>query len=285
MTNINKLFGYMGGKARYLDVLNKHINKTNKKIYIEPFLGSGVVLLNLEKEFDKYILGEQNSSILNIFIQLSKHSDNQIMSMIEKFESKVDLTKKEDFYKFRNWWNAKLYQKNTFAEAIGLIMIITCSLNNASRFGKNGYNQSFGSTYFTDMKKKRVLNAAARLRLLNGKMVFFNDWSKCFHHKSGTAFCYLDPPYYLSKGAGIGGNKVWDEECTFTLLSNVYHKQYDVLYTDLKNKWGDTYFKHYIKLNILRKNSVNPYAHTKSINGYNEVLYSNLKILIKIIRS
>jgi site-specific DNA-adenine methylase len=270
---MNKLFGYMGGKARYVDILNTYINKSDKNIYVEPFLGSGVVLLNLEKEFDQYIVGELNSSLLNIFNQLSKNSEDKIISTIEKFESKINFRKKEEFYKFRDWWNERLYKTNTFAEAIGLIILITCSINNASRFGPNGYNQSFGNRFFTDVKKKKLMNAAKRLRSLNGKIIFCNDWSLCLLPKTkNNALCYLDPPYYLSTGAGING-KVWTEIDAALMIKKVKAMNYDVVYTDIKNPYGDMNFKNHKKLNILKEGSVRPGKSKRYGKTYNEVLY------------
>ena len=45
---MNKFFRYSGAKDKFTSLININI-KTDKKIYCEPFIGSGAVLFNLNK--------------------------------------------------------------------------------------------------------------------------------------------------------------------------------------------------------------------------------------------
>ena len=51
---MNKFFRYSGCKDKFTSIINANI-KTDKQIYCEPFAGSGAVLFNLNRQFNKYI--------------------------------------------------------------------------------------------------------------------------------------------------------------------------------------------------------------------------------------
>ena len=57
----------MGAKTRHIDFLSTIIENSVSKNYCEPFLGSAVVFLNLEKEFDKYYLNDLQKENLLCF--------------------------------------------------------------------------------------------------------------------------------------------------------------------------------------------------------------------------
>jgi site-specific DNA-adenine methylase len=65
--NSIKIINYAGTKLKFINEINNEINKSNKLIYVEPFLGSGAVFLNLEKDSDEYILNDLDENVIRIF--------------------------------------------------------------------------------------------------------------------------------------------------------------------------------------------------------------------------
>lgn len=61
---MNQLFSFQGSKMKYLDIINPLIIKSKTNIYIEPFLGTSVIFLNLKLDFDKYYLNDLNHDVL-----------------------------------------------------------------------------------------------------------------------------------------------------------------------------------------------------------------------------
>jgi len=55
---MNRFFRYSGSKLKYTKKINKYILESKSKIYCEPFGGSGAILFNLPRKFDKYIVND-----------------------------------------------------------------------------------------------------------------------------------------------------------------------------------------------------------------------------------
>jgi site-specific DNA-adenine methylase len=64
---MNKVYNYSGSKARMMPLLNNLISQSKTQYYYEPFLGSGIVFLNLQKQFDEYYLNDVESSLMLFF--------------------------------------------------------------------------------------------------------------------------------------------------------------------------------------------------------------------------
>lgn len=73
---------YSGAKDRFTRIINADI-QTNKKIYCEPFIGSGAVLFNLNKEFDKYIINDIDRNIIRIYKTFKNISYNTYKTTVD----------------------------------------------------------------------------------------------------------------------------------------------------------------------------------------------------------
>ena len=73
-------------------------------------------------------------------------------------------------------------------------------------------------------------------------------------------------PYYLSNLA----NNYWNETNTKTLVENL-NLDNDIIYSDIKNAYGDTKFKNYIEPNILK--NISPSRKKETL--HKEVFYYN----------
>lgn len=122
----NNIIKYSGAKTKYVDQLNNIINKSNKSIYVEPFIGSGVIFFNLEKEFDKYYINDIDSNLCLIFETVKHKNYNEFISFYNNVINKFgDIKKnKESYYNFRNSFNDKLWKTNTKEEGFAFNIII-----------------------------------------------------------------------------------------------------------------------------------------------------------------
>lgn len=148
---MNKLINYAGTKIKYVDIINKHINKSANSVYVEPFLGSGSIFLNLEKEFDQYILNDKERNIISIFKSF-KEADYDLFKTCEDIiVSKFGDIKnnKEEYYNFRNSFNKNVYLTDDITEGFFLFFLYNSCINSMARFGPNGFNQSFGKRFKT----------------------------------------------------------------------------------------------------------------------------------------
>ena len=116
---VTKFFRYSGAKDRFVDSINSYIDKTNNKVYCEPFAGSCAVLFNLNKEFDKYIINDIDRNIIRMYksfkeIDYKYYNDtfNKIQEAFGTFttdrrfcaDEKGNI-QKQNYYNFRNWFN------------------------------------------------------------------------------------------------------------------------------------------------------------------------------------
>lgn len=156
---MNKLLRYAGSKETFSSIINPEINRSDKTIYVEPFLGSGGIFNNLEKVFDKYIINDIDPAIIRIFntVKESSHADFMEFygNVIRKFgnfktskHSELKEQYKANYYNFRNTFNKKLWKTDTIEEGFVLILIYNSCLNSLARWSKNGFNQSWGDRMY-----------------------------------------------------------------------------------------------------------------------------------------
>ncbi len=84
-----KFFRYSGSKSKFVGIINEYINNTKKEIYIEPFVGSGAVLFNLDKSFDEYSVNDLDENIYRMYetfkiINFKEYTQEQRF-VLEKF--------------------------------------------------------------------------------------------------------------------------------------------------------------------------------------------------------
>lgn len=61
-----RLLRYSGSKLNFIDKINPIISESKAKHYYEPFIGSGAVFINLNKEFDSYHINDLDKNLIHI---------------------------------------------------------------------------------------------------------------------------------------------------------------------------------------------------------------------------
>ena len=111
---LNSPIRWAGSKKK---ILNEMLNafKTNRENYIECFLGSGVVLINVLKNNDKlkykkFYVNDINSNIINFYKLLQKKPEFLVerISKLMEIYNNYDMVQKENYYyELRSKFNAE----------------------------------------------------------------------------------------------------------------------------------------------------------------------------------
>jgi len=131
-----KLFRYPGSKTTFLPTILPIINEVDGDLFVEPFLGSGAVLLNYQKCENK-IGNDLNSYIIRIWKSIIEvdweYFKNFYDENIKRFGDWSN--NKEIFYKFRNYGNQKWHKSDTLDEGLFYLIMTNSCINNMCRFG------------------------------------------------------------------------------------------------------------------------------------------------------
>lgn len=233
---------WVGGKSNSLQHLNKwfdkyfELNDKNTDItYFEPFLGSGSVLINVLKRYNKrfsnYICLDRNEQLINAFHTIQNNHETliQLLSIIESRHNSLQADEQKEFYyTCRNMYNAVINESiidyNSFIDAFCKVMNINTDaktsfdishgkaiiaalfiyLNRTCFRGlyrvnkRNEFNVPYGN-----YKNPNILNEA----LIDELHSLFKNNPVTFLHmsyeefdlsaiKTNKVLMYLDPPYY-----------------------------------------------------------------------------------------
>lgn len=206
---IKSPFNWVGNKYKYLDKINEIVNDKKYEKIIEPFMGTGNILLNINAIACYYIGNDIIPLVPKIY---SSIKTNRYSFKTEELKSIINawnrFTHKDDYYTFRNFWNNKyinnIYDKDFIYETALLLKM--CS-NSMVRFNKSGrFNQGFrgfkeGQTeFFNDNMIISIVNQLNLLSTtLNGRNYIFleGDFKKVLKNVSKNDLLILDPPYIL----------------------------------------------------------------------------------------
>lgn len=169
--------------------LIKSFKKSNiEQTYLEPFLGSGSVFLNIDN-FDNYILNDLSVDIFMLFTQIKNNCQILIEDTRSLFSEKNQ--NKETY----NILVEKYNKSNDYYEKCKLLLYLNRhSFNNIVRFNKSGkYNVSFGEIkkpYFPE-DEINLMN-----KILNERSVslFNHSYERILDNLDYGDVVYCDPP-------------------------------------------------------------------------------------------
>ena len=233
---MKKLFNYQGSKSRYLKEINEIINKTTATNYIEPFVGSGVVFLNLEKQFDTHYLYDKYEDLLRFYkLGVSPDTFNKRLDNIIAYANSLDLENDRDaFMDFRD--NDYFLECDPLNRAIKFFIVMSLTMNNMPSFNKdgnlkNGYGGSFhgkypGNKYSNNIESLKEAYAYICEKNIKPKLGF--------DYEEREGFYFVDPPYF-NRNMRNG----WAEQDTEKLIDWLINIKQPYLYTDMESKYTD----------------------------------------------
>jgi len=188
---------WAGSKYRMLDDLIPLINsfrKTNLKdqMFIEPFLGSGSVFLNVNT-YDNFILNDLNVDLYMIFNQIKNNPEEYIKDLKELFnENNNQVAVFKDFVKKFNATNDYYERAKIF------IYLNRHCFNGLMRFNQSGkYNTPFGRYSKPYLPEKEILKMNEKLNK-NKVQLFNHSFERIFENLEYGDVVYCDPPYIES---------------------------------------------------------------------------------------
>jgi DNA adenine methylase len=222
---------------------SKHINKFIKYIpeftgtYIEPFVGSGALLLKLQPK--KWIINDLNKDLINIWNQV-KNNPKDIIKIFTEFGNKFkklsksnqlldcrNITSKIDYMPY-DIKRASVYMLMKFCVYMGDIII-------HNKFYFNGLDTNiFIRNSYPFLKQTYYDNIIEVSNFLNNNGKIFNEtYEKILNKAKKEDFVFLDPPYIETHDYKFNYNK--DENLDESFINNLYQQ---VKKLDLKNvKW------------------------------------------------
>lgn len=167
---------WAGGKSKSLSLLQHYIYDKGISInesrligsFIEPFVGSGVVFMNINADF--YIINDINEDLVNIY-EVLKTDGKAFIEYLETFFSD-SLNTEEKYYEFRDVFNSlDKIDTNKFKRAALFIYLNRHCFNGLCRYNKSGgFNVPYGKykqIYFPKESLKKAVDNLKNVIIFN----------------------------------------------------------------------------------------------------------------------
>lgn len=243
-----------GIKTKLLPVIKENAILNNNIIWVEPFMGSGVVGFNLAPK--KAIFGDTNPYIIQFYndIKIGKITSEVVRKFLETEGLKLQKDDDKYYYKVRDRFNKS-------HNSLDFLFLNRACFNGMMRFNKKGnFNvpychkpNRFSKAYIT-----KIVHQVEYIekKLKDNNWIFvcqtFDKTIKMIE-KEKNVFIYCDPPY-IDRNSDYYDNWNIDKErhlqqCLFEsnnkfILSTWDYNEYR------KNECIETIWKNYNKINI-----------------------------------
>lgn len=240
-----------GKKTKLVPKIIENINLSKDTIWIEPFLGSGEVLFNVNPE--KAIVSDNNKLIIDFYqkIQKKEITSGIVRSFLEEHGKKLQDLGEEYYYKMRDVFNKTL-------DPLYFLFLNRSCFNGMIRFNsKNEFNVPFckKENRFSKAYITKIVNQVKKIEIIilshgNNWKFICCDWKETYnkYKNNKNAFFYFDPPYinrysdYFNKWEEIENNDFFttikNNKINF-ILSNWYSNSYrsnDVIINTFENE-------------------------------------------------
>ena len=177
---------WAGGKYRLLDILKSHFPQGKR--FVEPFLGSGAVSLNVD--YPEILAGDVNPALIGLWQTLQSKQIEFINSCKELFDPRYNTI--EEYNRLREEFNT---DTDTDVEHRSCLFIYLNrhGFNGLCRFNKSGkFNVPFGRytrPYFPERELLHALEVSKRMDIIH------NNFQSVFDDVREGDVVYADPPY------------------------------------------------------------------------------------------
>jgi len=234
----------------------KEIDPKVKGIWIEPFLGTGVVAFN--SGYKKAILNDTNPHIINFYKGIQEGVITAPL-MKQYLEQEGDLLSKAGDNGYDHYRKVRARFNETFSP-YDFIFLSRAGFNGMMRFGKKGnWNipfckkpDRFAQSYTTKITNQ-VSNVSKVIQPEPDWTFYNKSFAEIIPLATKDDIIYCDPPYYGRYVDYYNGWTEQDEELLFNLLSKTKAKF--ILSTWHHNDWRENEMisKFWNKFNIVTK--------------------------------
>lgn len=271
---LSPMLKWVGGKRQLLPEIVPMINEKST-LYVEPFIGGGAVLFNMQPK--KAIINDYNQELINVY----KTVRDNLEELLDELRVHEEKNSSDYYYEIRALDRADEFEKMSNIEKAARIIYLnkTC-YNGLYRVNSSGqFNSPYGRYKKPNIVNEPVLRAISKYFNSNEIEILNGDYKEVLKNLSQEAFVYLDPPYmpisssssftgYTEGGFGYNSQVELKKECDKLnkqgirfVQSNSDCEQIRELYKDYKIKTAKA------------KRSINSVA--KKRGEINEVLIYN----------
>ena len=190
---IRPIVKWLGGKRQLLNEIIPLIEELRPRgsIYVEPFLGGGAVLFELQPS--RAVVNDLNVELINVY-QIVRDQTDELIAELKRHERNHG---KDYFYEVRAWDRSKQYGSMSAVERAARIIYLnrTC-YNGLYRVNKAGkFNVPFGRYVNPLIVDEQNIRAVAEYFRSNDVTILSGDYRSVVEQLNGNAFIYFDPPY------------------------------------------------------------------------------------------
>jgi len=162
---------WAGGKSKSLSLIESEVYSNSNLFselrvgrFIEPFVGSGVVFINIEA--DEYIINDINKDLTNLYKIIKTNGDKFISECKKLFTSGVN--NEEDYYNLRTKFNNT---EDVLQRSVLFMYLNRHCFNGLCRYNKSGkFNVPFGrynSVHFPEKALNTAINRLDKATIYN----------------------------------------------------------------------------------------------------------------------
>jgi len=187
------------GKKNNLKKLIKSKIPDDYNVYVEPFVGSGVIYLNTDLKGRKAVINDLDKKLIQGWKAVKKG-----ITLPDDFSIEQNINTQTNFINQTHTDNNKIFIRE---------LIRTCAT-----FGVKGFGKIYQPISKNNFKNK-IKNAKLQKDLLKNTTILSTDYKNVIKkYDSPKTFFYLDPPYETTKGL------YKDEELNYEELNNILRK-------------------------------------------------------------
>ena len=200
-TLVKPILKWVGGKRQLLHEIKPLIPK-KYSTYIEPFVGGGAVLFDLQPKCA--MINDSNEELMNVY-EIIKNNPEELIELLKDHEAN---NSEEYYYKIRALDRSIEYVSLTKLQRAARIIYLnkTC-YNGLFRVNSAGeFNSPYGRYKNPNIVNEPTIRAISKY-FQNNEIEFFNkDYSVILENVKKNSFIYFDPPYMpISSSASFTG--------------------------------------------------------------------------------
>lgn len=258
MAKNNKLVApflkWVGGKRQLMPSIVEHLPENIKDYkYIEPFIGGGAVLFNLQPK--NAIINDFNEELINVY-QVIKNNLDELIIDLKKHKNEA-----EYFYSIRSLdRNGEFKKLNAIQRASRVIFLNKTCFNGLYRVNNAGeFNSPFGRYKNPNIVNEPTLKAVNKFLNSNNIDIKSGDYSEILKQADKKCFVYLDPPYHpISESSNFtgyvqGGWNMYDQIDLKTACDELNKKGVKFLLSNSSADFIKDLYKDY-KITIVKAN-------------------------------
>lgn len=258
MAKINKLvtpfLKWVGGKRQLMPSIVEHLPENIKDYkYIEPFIGGGAVLFNLQPK--NAIINDFNEELINVY-EVIKNNLDELITDLKKHKNEA-----EYFYSIRSLDRNGAFKKlSDIQRASRVIFLNKTCFNGLYRVNNAGeFNSPFGRYKNPNIVNEPTLKAVNKFLNSNNIEIKSGDYSEILKQADKKCFVYLDPPYHpISESSNFtgyiqGGWNMYDQIDLKTACDELHKKGVKFLLSNSSAEFIKDLYKDY-KITIVKAN-------------------------------